>query len=334
LIAIYFLATTEHGRERGTWVYVIVGVMIGLSVWLRPNAMLLGPFLAVLLSVISVRRWQTIKRVWIVALAPFLIIAPITIRNYMIFGEFVPISANTGIVLWEGIADGGGEQFGAVNDDGKVAHQEAALYDDPRYAQSWATPDGIRRDRDRIKRSLNVIIRHPIWFAGVMLRRMGEMFKYSAQAPLVFKSTDTKLIEEGEVARQSKNRRDPNSDEKLSISRRALGYGETISWTRPILRALQRIVKESLLLFILLGAVALFFLSARRALYIMMVPLYYLLIQSTMHTEFRYTLPMHYFVFVFAAVVWVLLSRSVWIGAKRLFGLRDKNRTEESTAAA
>jgi hypothetical protein len=89
-----------------------------------------------------------------------------------------------------------------------------------------------------------------------------------------------------------------------------------------------------LLLFILLGAVALFFLSARRALYIMMVPLYYLLIQSTMHTEFRYTLPMHYFVFVFAAVVWVLLSRSVWIGAKRLFGLRDKNRTEESTAAA
>jgi hypothetical protein len=343
LIALYLLVVTEHGRSRAWWIYMIAGAMIGLSTWLRPNTLLMGPFLAVLLTMLSPRMAQTAKRAWIIAITPFLIIAPVTIRNHIIFGEFVPISANTGIVLWEGLADGGGERFGAVDDDKKVAEQEAALYDDPRYGESWATPDGIKRDRDRIKRSLNVIVNHPLWFAGVMLWRMGEMFKYSAQAPLVFKSTDTRLIEAAETARQAKNKdgdrdgdRDVDRKDKPSarkVSRhRAMAYGEMISWTRPAVRALQRIVKESLLLFILIGALVVFFLSRRRWLYIMMVPLYYLLVQSTMHTEFRYTLPMHYFVFIFAAITWVLVGRAAWTGVSRLAGSRNSNRAEEPAA--
>jgi hypothetical protein len=38
------------------------------------------------------------------------------------------------------------------------------------------------------------------------------------------------------------------------------------------------------------------------------VPLYYLLFQSFTHTEFRYTLPMHYFLFIFAATAWLSLA--------------------------
>ncbi|HEX8088591.1 MAG TPA: hypothetical protein VF762_07035, partial [Blastocatellia bacterium] len=143
------LVVTRRGCMRAWWIYGLVGVMIGLSTWLRPNTLMMGPFLAALLVVISVRKARTAKRAWMVAVAPFLMIAPVTIRNYIIFGEFVPVSANTGIVLWEGIADGGGERFGAVDDDKKVADQEAVLYDDPRYAASWVVPDGIKRDRDR-----------------------------------------------------------------------------------------------------------------------------------------------------------------------------------------
>jgi hypothetical protein len=345
LIAVYLLVRANRGRSREWWTYAIAGMMIGLSTGLRPNTMMMGPFLALLLIALSRRRAQTAKRAWIIAIAPFIMIAPITIRNYIIFGEFVPISANTGIVLWEGIADGGGERFGAVDDDKKVADQEAAMYGDPRYAESWATPDGIKRDRDRIKRSLNVIINHPFWFSGVMIRRMGEMFKYSAQAPLVFKSTDTRLIEAGETIRQSKRNggdedasdedasREANPSKRKLSRLRALAYGESISWARTVVRASQRVVKESLLAFILIGALILFFLSRRRWMYIMLVPLYYLLIQSTMHTEFRYTLPMHYFVFIFAAVTWVLIGRAAWAGINRFVGLRNRNRTEQPAAS-
>jgi hypothetical protein len=49
----------------------------------------------------------------------------------------------------------------------------------------------------------------------------------------------------------------------------------------------------------------------------MMVPAYYLLFQSLVHTEFRYTMPMHYFLFVFAAIGWVLLF-AILSGAARL----------------
>jgi hypothetical protein len=340
LIAFYLLFITKAGRRREWWACALAGMMIGLSTWLRPNTIMMGLFLAVLLTVVSARRARTAKRAWVIALASLLTIAPVTIRNYIIYGEFVPISANTGIVLWDGIAEGGGERFGAVDDDKKVAHQEAVMYDDPRYAESWAMPDGIKRDRDRIKRSLNVIANHPFWFAGVMLWRMGQMFKYSAQAPLVFKSGDTRLMEAGETVRQSRRkggdadteREETPSARKLS-RHRALVYGEIISCTRTVVRPLQRIAKESALLCIPIGAFVLFFLSRRRWMYVMMVPLYYLLIQSAMHTEFRYTLPMHYFVFIFAAVAWVLAGCAAWIGINRLAGFRNGSRRKEPAAS-
>lgn len=86
---------------------------------------------------------------------------------------------------------------------------------------------------------------------------------------------------------------------------------------RPVVRSLQRLIKEPMRFFILLGVVVMFLGSWRRALVLAQVPLYYMLFQSFMHTEFRYTLPMQYFLFVFAAVGWVL----IWnLGLGRLLG--------------
>jgi hypothetical protein len=52
-------------------------------------------------------------------------------------------------------------------------------------------------------------------------------------------------------------------------------------------------------------------------LFISIVPLYYFLFQSAMHTEFRYTLPMQYFLFVFAAVAWVIIGVGIARGISR-----------------
>ncbi|HET9532931.1 MAG TPA: glycosyltransferase family 39 protein, partial [Blastocatellia bacterium] len=317
LLAILTLIKTR--RASGWWVYAITGLLIGAAVWMRPNALLMGPLFALLLPLASVMRRQVAKRAWIVAVAPFLIIAPITIRNYLVYGEFIPVSTNMGIVLWEGIADAGGERFGAVSNDEEVAAQEAVWYNDPRYANSWSAPDGIKRDRDRIKRSLRVIAENPVWFAGAMMWRMKEMVKYSAHAPLVFRSSDTGMIEAAEAVRQEEEARRekkkkkraaapdqteeaeivPGPEEAPDFARRfSLAYGESIYRARPVARSLQRLAKETVLFFILLGAPIIFFLSPRRGLLIFITPLYYLLIQSVMHTEFRYTLPMHYFLFI------------------------------------
>ena len=44
-------------------------------------------------------------------------IAPITLRNYAVFGEWVPVSINGGLTLWQGVADAGGEAEGAFRRD-------------------------------------------------------------------------------------------------------------------------------------------------------------------------------------------------------------------------
>jgi hypothetical protein len=240
-------------------------------------------------------------------------IAPITIRNLVVYGAFIPIQLGTGLNLWEGIADASGDRFGAVARDTDVAKQEAELYNDPRYAGSWTTPDGIERDRDRVKRSLDVILNNPFWYAGVMIHRCGEMLKYSAHAPLVFRIEETGRKRELPVLRGWK---------EIASDGSGPAAGERLFWMRPAARALQRATKETMLPFIIIGAILLFAAAPRRAIFVLMVPLYFFVFQSAMHTEFRYTLPMQYFMFVFAAITWSVIGAALWAGIKR--GIRTK----------
>jgi hypothetical protein len=328
LLAFYLVAVSKARRH--FWAHALAGALIGASVWLRPNALMLGLFISILLPLVSVRRLRVAKRAWAIAVAAFAVVSPITIRNYVTYGEFVPVSINTGIVLWEGIADAGGEHFGAVRKDPQVAVQEAIFYGDDRYMSSWATPDGIKRDRDRIARSLDVIIYNPVWFARAMAWRMGQMFKYSAGAPLIKQSAGAtvsdsqahSIIEDG-YSRESASITKPSTASD-SFAPALTTIGALLNWARPASRAVQRAIKESLLLLIILGALATFMLSPRRALILSIVPAYYLLSQSLMHYEFRYVIPMHYFVLIFAAVSWVTIFSFAGRMAKRLMAARKQ----------
>ena len=334
LIAMYLIVRAGRQRRGALWIYAIAGLMIGVSAWVRPNPMLLGLFTAVGLVIISSRRRRPILNAAVVALVSFLTIAPITIRNYLLFGEFVPIQIGVGLNMWEGLGDASGGRFGATTDDEVILH-EVALYDNPSYGGSWASPDGIKRDRERLRRSLEVIAEHPAWYFGALFERMSEMMKDTAHAPLVFRSTDTKLKDALNASRAAKSGRelqayyDPAFE---TIDRSALSIGRSISWLRPPARAVQRITKEPGLIFVIVGLGILVVGSPRRALLILIVPLYYLLFQSVMHTEFRYTLAMRYFLFVFSAIVWTLLLVSAVTllrkGATRTMRGRQTGRSE------
>src|SRR5260370_1189659 len=153
-----------------------------------------------------------------------LAIAPITIRNYMVYGEFIPIQVGLGILLWEGIGDASGDRFGAVKLDTEVATQEAESYGEPRYAGSWSTPDGIKRDRDRTRKSLGVILHHPVWYAGVMVNRCTEMLKYSAQAPLVLTISQASSRQRTAPIRQGWGSITPN----ITSNQRSRAAGESM----------------------------------------------------------------------------------------------------------
>jgi hypothetical protein len=297
--------------------YALAGMMLGFAAWLRSQTMLLAFFLVVMLALISIHRLAVIKRAALMAMVSILTIAPITIKNYVVYHEFVPINIGAGIVLWEGIADESGNTYGAVAKDDEVAEQDAIFYNEPRYAGTWSSPDGIMRDRDRVKRSLEIIKAHPVWYTGVMIKRAKEMVKYSAHAPLVAKPEEAKS-----QALQMQENPEPVRKHLRELaaasSQSPLEVGRKLFWFRSLFRALQRIVKESMQVFILLGLIVVFLLSRRRAWFVLITPIYYFLFQGFFHTEFRYTLPMQYFIFTLAAVTWVLLITLIARGVVKI----------------
>lgn len=180
--AMFFIVRAY--RQQQLLFIVAAGVLIGISCWLRPNALLLAPFLVLLVVLLNPRltRWRYAAAFLV---ATVIVIAPITVRNIIVFHVFTPISLGAGNNLSEGIADYDDQnRFGLLQKDHLVNQWEARLYNRPDYERSLYAPDGIQRDQDRLKRALAIIKKHPLWFAGVMVRRIGFMLTYE-KTPLV-----------------------------------------------------------------------------------------------------------------------------------------------------
>jgi hypothetical protein len=158
---------------------MVAGLLLGLSCWLRANGLLLAPFLAatLLLLLPRVQRWRYAGTLLIAAV---LVIAPITLRNYVVFKRFIPISIAAGLNLAEGIGNYDPEgKLGMPRSDREARFKDAEWNNRPDYTGSLWYPDGIERDGYRTTRALEVIRAHPGWFAAVMFRRAGSMLRYN-----------------------------------------------------------------------------------------------------------------------------------------------------------
>ncbi len=169
LLAVYFIVRAR--RHSALLNFAAAGALVGISCWLRANALLLAPFLAAITPLVTTRG----KRVPASAALIFgalLVITPITIKNAIVFHHFIPLSLGAGQTLLEGIAeyDETG-RFNIPKTDLGIMRQEAEWYRRPEYALMLFTPDGIQRERRRIARGLGVIRTNPVWFGGVMIRR-------------------------------------------------------------------------------------------------------------------------------------------------------------------
>jgi hypothetical protein len=83
---------------------------------------------------------------------------------------------------------------------------------------------------------------------------------------------------------------------------------------RPALRGIQRNVFTTSHLLPLIGIGIILLAAGRRGpalLVLLAVPAYYLLVQSALHTEYRYILAIHYFLLVIAAVTFACLGEAI-----------------------
>jgi hypothetical protein len=267
LFSIYLVARARNGRALVKT--FAAGALVGLSCWLRANALLLAPFMLLIFPFVFARGTRLRPALVLLGGAVFAI-APLTTRNAVVFGHFIPVSLGAGQTLVEGIGDYDPQRrFGLPDTDVELARMEAEEQNRPEYASSLFTPDGIARDRERTVRALAVVRAHPFWFAGVMARRAASMLRLE-RTPL----TSTLEVKAG--------------------------------WTRVprlVVRAAQKLFVTAIELpLILLGLFILFSKRQARTLAILLVvPLYFLCVQSALHTEYRYVLAVHYFLFVVAA---------------------------------
>jgi hypothetical protein len=179
LLAVYCLARAIKRPRFVT--FILAGALVGISCWLRANAMLL-PFFLSAASMLALKREATRKRRWQYALSiifgTLLIVLPLTIRNAIVFRRFIPLSLGAGQTLLEGIADYDQEgKFGIPKTDIGIMKQEAEDFHRPEYYGTLFNPDGVERERARLARGFGVIGRHPFWFSGVMARRATSMLR-------------------------------------------------------------------------------------------------------------------------------------------------------------
>jgi hypothetical protein len=301
LAALVVLARAHPGPRARWWTSALAGALVGAGVWLRPNVMLLAPFLAVVLVAVAHERRRALGHAVALLFAAFATIAPITLRNHAVFGEWVPVSINGGLTLWQGVADAGGEAEGAFRRDKLVMAEEAERYGNPRYREWWAEPDGIFRDRERYRRARAVIRAHPFLYARVVLGRALEMLSYAAPGPpkLSGDTAAAELLARTEDDDASETRahdlaRQP-TDERWLIP------GRAVAPLRWVLGALQSVLVPALTPLALVGAGVVLAAGWRSGLVLLALPLYYLSTESFFLYEWRVAVPMHYALFACAA---------------------------------
>ena len=282
------------------------GALVGASCWLRANAMVLVFFWALALLLLVQTSWR--RRALLsasVVLAAMIVIAPVVVRNLITFRAFVPMGLGVGANLWEGIGESerGVNEFGAVYGDEQLIERERAEMGVPRDAPfNLYYPDGIRRDRERTRKALGIIVRHPVWYTGLVVRRMVGVMKYAGEPSGVYGSSGVNVT--------SKKSLPPAWQSKVpTLLVNALGM-------------FQSVLRYVLLPLMLVGLVLAFRLDWRMSAFLMATVFYYLVVGSLIHTHIRYGLPLHALLTVFAGLaVWRLKDLVVrWL---KSFGKKE-----------
>ena len=281
-------------QRKSVWLALAAGAALGIACWLRVNPLYLCVGWAIALLIIVKVVWSLRLKMAAAALAgTVILIAPIVIRNYVVFPDFTPTGGTIGANLWEGLGETElGQQHGFIFGDDKMVEVE-------RKRMSWPAdmhldvqlPDGIRRDRERTRESLAFISQHPIWYLGVMAGRMWGMLKVAGD-PVPYTGISGINV----------------------TSRKCLPPHWQVSVLAFAVNGLGMIQSVVRYLFLPLAAFGIyvgFRNDWRLSCLLLVTVLYYLIPGTAAHTEIRYVLPMHGLLIVFAAVGIVQLIRII-----------------------
>jgi hypothetical protein len=272
-------------RRKDVWLALAAGVALGIACWLRVNPLYLCLFWAIAIFVLVQGKWLLkLKLGAAVLVGTVVVIAPIVIRNYVVFPDFIPTGGTIGVNLWEGLGETElGRQHGFLLGDDKMLEIERARMGRPGdMTVEIQFPDGIRRDKERTRESLTFIRQYPIWYLGVMVGRMWGMLKVAGD-PVPYTGVSGINV----------------TSEKCLPDRWQHGV---LALGVNVLGMIQSVVRYLFLPLVALGLYVATRTDWRLTFLMLATILYYLGPGTAAHTEIRYVLPMHGLLIVFASV--------------------------------
>jgi hypothetical protein len=173
---LFFIKASKQGK---TATLIAAGICLGLACWLRSNPLLLAPLFAAIIFV-TFERGKRLRSASVLLLAMMVVISPITIRNWVVYHRFIPVTIVTGLNLVQGLAEFDKDnKFGLPPMDADAMVKDAEWHNRPDYARNLFVPDGVERDQYRFKRGVEVIRENPGWFAKGLFLRMAFMLRYN-----------------------------------------------------------------------------------------------------------------------------------------------------------
>jgi len=278
-------------KRKNLWFGLGAGVLLGIACWFRVNPLYLAVAWALAVAVLVNTRWQQRLKISATVLSgAMIIVSPIVVRNYISFPDFTPTGGTIGTNLWEGLGETElGRSNGFLYGDDKMVERERIKMGLPsEFPLEPQWPNGIQRDRERVRESLDFIKQHPIWYTGVMLQRMWGMLKVAGEPLPYYGSSGINVT----------------ANKCLSPA----WQGGVVAAGVNVLGMLQSVIRYLLLPLMVVGI----FVAVRRNLattgLLGVTILYYLIPGTAAHTEIRYMLPMHGLLTVFAGVgvIWAV----------------------------
>lgn len=282
LASLYFLF--QAIKNPRLWSVIFCGITLGVSCWLRANALLLPGMFAIAAFILLPK--QTPLRTCSVLLATFLlVISPITIRNWMVFHSFVPLSLGTGTTFIEGLGDYDQDgRLGMPSTDEGVMKMDVSAFERPDYYGNLYNPDGIERERQRLRTGMSVVALNPGWYLASVAQRAIMTFRME-RVPVI-------------------------APLRNNLSDVAPMY----YYIDLLLKPLQRFFVTAIFLpLVVFGTIMLLRTNEKRKTLAILatVPIYYAIFQSLLHTEYRYLLPASHVLIILAAVPLGALAKRI-----------------------
>jgi len=160
LLALALWAMAGQQRSSSRRGLAGLGLLLGLGILAKPAALLMMPLVGVWALVAPPHGSlpPRLGRAGVVLLVTALVVSPWTVRNYRVFGAFVPVSTNGGYTF-----------YGANNAQAFGGHREGFPPPLPGLSDPAAEDEYYRRGLDWISD-------HPADFARLALRKLARLF--------------------------------------------------------------------------------------------------------------------------------------------------------------